>query len=127
MKKNLVSYETALLLKQKGFNEPTKFFYWSHGTSQHLLSTNLKNENFGEVNCSAPTIDEVRQWLADKHKIYIEMVCQLLRKNTNTIQDIQYRWGAICMNQNIYKVADNYASWDESLREAVETIVKDII
>ena len=120
MKQKVVSYKTAMALKAKGFNEPTEFCYWGRETSLHMIAPHFTNESLGEGKCSAPTIDEVRQWLADKHEIFIELIYYFrYQKSKNGF----YRWGAIMMKKNNYRVAENCAQWDDSLRDAVETIV----
>lgn len=124
MKNNIVSYETALLLKQKGFNQSTEFYYRQRETSLHMVSSTLKNKNLGEGDCSAPTINELRQWLADEHEIYIELVYNFRKQKQ---KDHCYRWGAIMEKKHIYKVAENCNGWNESLKEAVETIVRDYL
>ena len=73
MNQKVVSYETAMALKAKGFNEPTEFCYWRRETGLYMIAPHLTNERLGEGKCSAPKMDEVRQWLFNKHKILIEI------------------------------------------------------
>lgn len=71
-----VSYETAQLLKQKGFAVPVRTFYnpkyrgekVSDGTA--LINYNADPED-GSVLCSAPTLQMACKWLREVHKLHI--------------------------------------------------------
>lgn len=74
-----VSYETAKLLKEKGFDIECDYLYvngnivraqgfgynWNKGET---IFTDYKNE------CSAPTLQIAMKWLREKHKITIGIV-----------------------------------------------------
>ena len=73
-----VSFETAKLLKEKGFDVECDYFYvdgelvrarggacnWNYGET---LYTDYKNE------CSAPTLQTVMKWLREVYNIHIEV------------------------------------------------------
>lgn len=71
-----VSYETAQLLKQKGFAVPVRTFYnpkyrgekVSDGTA--LINYNADPED-GSVLCSAPTLQMACKWLREVHYLHI--------------------------------------------------------
>lgn len=71
-----VSFETAQLLKQKGFAVPVRTFYnpkyrgekVSDGTA--LINYNADPED-GSVLCSAPTLQMACKWLRNVHNIII--------------------------------------------------------
>ena len=92
MKQKVVSYKTAMALKAKGFNEPTEFCYWGRETSLHMIAPHLTNESLGEGKCSAPTTDEVRQWLKDKHHILIEIPFRVVRQRYFVCRILLFIW-----------------------------------
>ena len=53
MKDEIVSFETAMLLKEKGFNEPCSYYY----------------EDDELYKCTAPTQSLAQKWLRDTHHI----------------------------------------------------------
>lgn len=85
----IVSFELAMLAKEKGFDLLCIYAYCEankRDSIDHILCTNSnpfgvyqipKNWNQGyQTRCSAPTLDEVQKWLREKHKIHIEIVVQ---------------------------------------------------
>ena len=71
MKEQLISFETAKLAKEKGFDEKCLFFYT--GDSKELKQINLKGiSNSDTISfCSAPTQSLLSKWLREKHGIDI--------------------------------------------------------
>lgn len=78
IEEDYVSFETAKLLKEKGFDAECDYFYvdgelvraqgcaynWNKGET---LFTDYKNE------CSAPTFQLVMKWLREVHHIFIDI------------------------------------------------------
>lgn len=128
MKQKVVSYKTAMALKAKGFNEPTEFCYWGRETSLHMIAPHLTNESLGEGKCSAPTYDEVRQWLYDKHKILIEIPLTVKPKKLDSIIsyiEYNYTWGYYVTKDNArYTSASRFFMWDTALKSAIDYIVE---
>ena len=61
-----VSFETAKLLKEKGFDERCFSFYWSDGSldaNSHDKKTNLRNST--SSNPVAPTLQMAMKWLRE--------------------------------------------------------------
>ena len=71
MKEQLISFETAKLAKEKGFDEKCLFFYT--GDSKELKQINLKGiSNSDTISfCSAPSQSLLQKWLREKHGIDI--------------------------------------------------------
>ena len=67
MIEQLVSFETAKLAREKGFNEPTIHFYTPDGT---CLSCEYL---YSYYECEAPTQSLLQKWLRDIHKILVEV------------------------------------------------------
>lgn len=77
-----VSFETAKLLKEKGFDEPCSHIYRNDG--MHLYCgdarlTTLTNTEIDEpqdwvsetFTCACPTLQMAMKWLREVHKIFI--------------------------------------------------------
>lgn len=73
MKEQLISFETAKLAKEKGFNIATSHGYYRHGTEEDfrelLLWVNAeeKEPEFG----FAPTQALLQKWLREIHSTYV--------------------------------------------------------
>ena len=127
MKQKVVSYKTAMALKAKGFNEPTEFCYWGRETSLHMIAPHLTNESLGEGKCSAPTYDEVRQWLKDKHNILIEIPMLIEQKKSDGIVlyvEYYYTFGYVKIGGINYSSTRRFICWDNALTAAINFIVE---
>lgn len=127
MKQKVVSYKTAMALKEKGFNEPTEFCYCGRETSLHMIAPHLTNESLGEGKCSAPTIDEVRQWLKDKHNIYIEIPLDVERKMDGGVVlyvEYYYNFGYVKVGGVNFLSSRRFICWDNALTAAINFIVE---
>lgn len=84
MEEDYVSFETAKLLKEKGFNEVCRAFWkeWDgqimlcHCSSGHVFEWchNSMLENYNdeeETNIAAPTLQMAMKWLREMHNIHI--------------------------------------------------------
>ena len=130
MKQKVVSYKTAMALKAKGFNEPTEFCYWGRETSLHMIVPHLTNENLGEGKCSAPTIDEVRQWLKDKHQILIEIPFRMVRQKAEDIVlyvEYYYSFTYVKLGDIGFSSGTRFFDWDTAITAAINFIVENEI
>lgn len=73
MEDQLISFETAKLAKEKGFDEWCANGYNIHSTVDKHKLQEIKNKNSGVMYISAPTQSLLQRWLREKHKIYIEL------------------------------------------------------
>lgn len=127
MKQKVVSYKTAMALKAKGFNEPTEFCYWGRETSLHMIAPHITNESLGEGKCSAPTMDEVRQWLKDKHSILIEIPFRIVRQKTGDIVlyvEYYYSFTYVRLGDVGFSSGTRFFDWDTALTAAINFIVE---
>jgi hypothetical protein len=114
-----ISFETAKLAKEKGFNIPTISYYTPEGyctESEGYQTERLEESNWNdgqgsyptspeEVDCSAPTQSLLQKWLREKHKIHIEpQHSWLLDENEKTKDDVVW-W---------YYIYPNYPHGDRS-------------
>ena len=70
-----VSFETAKLLKEKGFNEPIQYFY-KFDSKELYRGTVFTNTQVGDKFYNAPTLQMTMKWLREVHNLFIEMHIQ---------------------------------------------------
>ena len=123
-----VSFETAKLLKERGFNETCRAFWkvWNgetnlcHCNSSHTFeychNSMLEQYNDAEeTNIAAPTLQMAMKWLREVHNIFIEIsVDEMLKDNG-------YQWA---LYYNSIKEIMPYANWEKSYEEACEAAIK---
>lgn len=127
MKQKVVSYKTAMALKAKGFNEPTEYCYWGRETSLHMIAPHLTNESLGGGKCSAPTMDDVREWLKYKHQILIEIPLDVENKKDGGIvlyEEYYYTFGYVKVGRLIYTSSRRFVCWENALTAAINYIVE---
>ncbi len=119
-----VSFEVAKLLKEKGFDEPTFWFYVGDGT-KYLAHKTLNGDWYRR-----PTLQMTMKWLREEKKIGIEV---------NTIFDLDddnkwyYEYG-FCIFQlsgTFKKIAecdyDGYKTYEEACEEAIRYTLENLI
>lgn len=73
-----VSFETAKLLKEKGFDESTSMVYMSYGDLCKLNRyDSIRNSNYNDITknyfeYTAPTLQMAMKWLREKHNLHID-------------------------------------------------------
>lgn len=116
-----VSFESAKLLKEKGFDAECDYFYvdgqlvraqggacnWNSGET---LFTDYKNE------CSAPTLQMAMKWLREKHKITID----ILFKEDRIYYEIHYN------NEFVFGI-DTPESYEKVCDEAIKYCLKILV
>ena len=111
IKEDYVSFETAKLLKEKGFNEPCLMCYTSDkklGNYGHYNS--YKNSDVFSL--TAPTIQMAMKWLREVHHLFI---------NIEPLTGIKYTWSIWFMNES--KEAESSLVYD-TYKEACEAAIK---
>ena len=63
-----VSFETAKLLKEKGFDEPCVYVY------RHDCSEDIWDADKEDIACQKPTLQMAMKWLRESHNINIDIV-----------------------------------------------------
>ena len=120
-----VSFETAKLLKEKGFDEPCEGFYVNSGVLSHTLS-NANNSKWNEDKStigyiSAPTQQMALRWLREVHYIFIEIWF-------NTEPEHMYCDAGIygLGNERKKKIKD-LSSYEEAVEAALKYTLKNLI
>jgi hypothetical protein len=79
-------FETAQLLKEKGFDVPC-LAHWFIGTNKHfVISTTPQNWNEVKTDLSwlsCPTLQMAMKWLREVHELYIEVSLSCDREDKN--------------------------------------------
>jgi hypothetical protein len=73
MQHQVISYKTALLAKEKGFNEESSDWYDEEQNTHHHLVTSARNAGLTGKKCVAVSQDLLQKWLRITHKILVEV------------------------------------------------------
>ena len=129
-----VKNPVAKLLKQKGYNEPCKYFYDgdSNKTVECLPHTSI-NELNGDIDI--PTIDEVRWWLYKNHGIWIQVTVNDMWVGNKKSYTAKFNSEVVSQNRN-FKVRslictkiriEPYDCPIEAYEAAIEYILNNLI
>lgn len=128
-----VSFETAKLLKEKGFNEICEMFYCKphEGYMRNTKRNEWWNSDLREdMSCTCPTLQMAMKWLREEKKIGIEV---------NIIFDLDddnkwyYEYGfCILQLSGTYKKFaecdyDGYKTYEESCEAAIKYCLENLI
>jgi hypothetical protein len=119
MKDQIISFQTAILANEKGFNIET-------GELNYMLEGDLTGKRGASINCSkyvkSSTQSLLQKWLREVHNIYVDSYHDLTADGKN----IQYytSWGFLQQkdnngNQNMNGWYDEYNDW-KTYEEALE-------
>jgi len=126
MKEELITYETAVLAKEKGFNEPCMDYCWSDKTliqSAIGSCTNgipFKQEQFKDISrkkrvytICIPTQSLLQRWLREEHNLNV--YC-------NPIEDDSHKWYNNIASHNPPFTGTYEEALEVGLYEALKTI-----
>ena len=125
-----VSFETAKLLKEKGFNEPCYCFYKIENEDNILIETcidssNSELEKENEFICySAPTLQMAAKWLRETYNLF-PVIEPFLTEETKP----KY-WVYVIWNNNIPKYMQsklNYYTPEEALESTIKYCLENLI
>ena len=115
MKEELVSFETAKLLIEKGFDISLNMFY-RHGKLQTFVEDNY---NLGiEELCSAPTQSLAQKWLREKHNIHVEIYKIPVTNEGNMYGCYVCRWIDRVQSNSVYE--SYFKTYEEALEEGLK-------
>jgi hypothetical protein len=112
-----VSFETAKLLKEKGFDEPVLKFYDHKGEVAELYYRPQNKSITGDT-YKCPTLQMAMKWLRDVHKMYMYVAHDSM-ENT---------WFARVYND--YKTlsdVDNQSTYEEACESAIRYCLENLI
>lgn len=122
MAEDYVSFETAKLLKEKGFMEGAivKFFasgYDSKGNILDIRDTELKDY-------PRPTIQMVMKWLREEKGIAVVPILRSISDNKKFLWDIEI---AVAKTNEIYRQGWIYESYERACEVAIQYSLKNLI
>ena len=116
-----VSFETAKLLKEKGFDEACLTLY-REGELVHS-GYYLDNKQLDEDNITAPTLQMAMKWLREEHNIAINI-------GWGEIFEDKFQWWCIILNYkdgSILRESEYYATYEEAAEAAIKYCFKHLI
>ena len=119
-----VSFETAKLLKENGFDVYVRSFYDADDMSaQHneaLWNWNLNKENY---RFSAPTIQMTMKWLREMHNRYVEICID----KAHNFKDIVFRPAIYDKSLDCLWESDNFPTYEEACEAAIKYCLENLI
>ena len=121
MTDDYVSFETARLLKEAGFDCPCiEYYTLEEGKIHGWADAEPYNQNEYKYYYSRPTLSLAAKWLREENNIYVEVICKFTcwkfsLINLNPVCIIKLTAGSF----NTYEEA-----LEEGLKEALERICK---
>ena len=116
-----VSFETAKLLKERGFDESTIMRYDSNGEissdGRYGHYNSLKKFDF----ISAPTLQMAMKWLRDIHGLFIHI--DVIREASCWLADIQDIKGDV----SIYSVENEFPNYEQACEAAIKYCLENLI
>ena len=136
MEEQLISFETAKLAKEKGFNIPVRYGVYGKNmklTENHGWEKNkkleLRNWNTPKAKSySIPTQSLLQKWLREEHGIFI----LITNKRGESPMSFYYYWLAYKCGEVKYekvgmsKTGCKISSYERALRQALKAALKSI-
>ena len=126
-KEAYVSFETAKLLKKKGFDENTLMVYMSYGD---LCKCNrydsIRNSNYNDITknyfeCTAPTHQMAMKWLREIYGIDI-----VIEISDPSVNDRKYYCVIWDKNNDSY-ILDLFDSYEDAVEAAIKYCLENLI
>ncbi len=123
-----VSFETAKLLKEKGFDEECSCFYNNidYGTPGLEVDGRLyyKNSALDDEEYAAPTLQMVMKWLREAHNIFIGIsVCERYENQMDVETKVMFFFELLSLKDK--QIIDRYSQeYVHTYEEACEAAIK---
>ena len=119
-----VSFETAKLLKDKGFDEPCLYYYFSDGRIGKRKG--LKDRNCSSVNTfSMPTLQMAMKWLREKHLLHIPIDMMNGGRWEYEIDDIGVPFDGGVLPK--YYCDKTFSIYEEAVEDAIKYCLENLI
>lgn len=135
-----VSFELAKLLKEKGFDTPTFYYYENEKLVEPYLENGSSTDTEFRVDLSdlkeyfnkwsktvsAPTVVEVVMWLYEKHGIWISVECDCYAELWFSKLSVasEKNWDNIDLRHEIISAAKKFPNEHNSPTEAYEAAIE---
>jgi len=127
MKEDFVTYELAVKLKEKGFNDECHAYYEPLKHCLNLSRVFKKNSLAENYNCiTAPTISQVLKWLREEKKIYIE-IWWLTQHTTKNLKGFQFVVTPLCENPQRETDLELYCDYETAAIKGIEYVIDNLI
>ena len=126
-----VSFETAKLLKEKGFNEKAKSYFTDDGLAGYMFGIGQKsNSELEDCFYCRPTLQMAMKWLRENHNIHITSVPNGIGENVfymSIYRKYDYGWTHIsdCLDEE-YKEAEFHTP-EEACEAAIKYCLENLI
>lgn len=129
IKERYCSYEVAMLLKEKGFDELCENIYFDKGLMDFVPymfdddERYVKNSDFPDsylVDATAPTHQMTIDWLREVHKIFIEISVSIDLNG-------DYHYSYSVLDKSCKYLRKGYTSFDWTYKDTVEEALKYVL
>ena len=124
-----VSFETARLLKEKGFNEKV-ICYYDDGGSLNLnkfVEFQCCNQGYGSSVFAAPTLQMVMKWLREVHNICITIYPDKAKGYEAVLYDTKDNVEIILQSFGVYGSHIFGDSYEEACEAAIKYCLENLI
>jgi len=128
-KEDYVSFKTAKLLKEKGFDVYVRSYYEKYKTKEEpCIYESPWNWNISSLRYSAPTLQMAMKWLREVHKIGVFPTTYSIMRG----DDVVYVYDAIIINLSDHTLMTEELelekdSYEESTEAAIKYCLENLI
>lgn len=128
MEDQIVSFETAKLAKEKGFDEflPTYYTHVKADPSVQIDDKWFRNSQFPETSyrlCSAPTQSLLQRWLRDKYKLHVFV----MPYDDKELQQLLFENKLVDKDFNEFSSFNFTHTYEECLEEALQLSLNELL
>jgi hypothetical protein len=127
MKEELITYETAILAKEKGFNwETNRYFYLDQLSEFDEYDATMVNHNSSDQTSvdymSAPTQSLLQKWLRDVHNIHVSPLMYINKK-----KELKWRFDLTTVSPYYSSIDKRSTKIRDTYEEALEVALYDAL
>ena len=124
-----VSFETAKLLKEKGFDDvPVYTYYLSYGGFSLAPMAVTNKDLYAHGHIAAPTLQMAMKWLREVHNIFIDISS---RFSKNADKDVCFSYSCkklIDTYKSSYEIGDGEGlNYEQACESAIKYCLKNLI
>ena len=120
-----VSFETAKLLKEKGFDEPCAWLYDNQGRKEYVSAYHLPwpNSELEEDEWSCCTLQMAMKWLREVHNRFIEICTD----RAHNFKYIVFRPAIYDKELDCLWESDNFSTYEQACEAAIKYCLENLI
>lgn len=123
-----VSFETAKLLKNKGFDGVTEKYYLKYKGEYILVSRGTAEHPDSSID--VPTLQMAMKWLREVHSLYVDISFNRFNKtyHFNIVQYYQYdNKNKPYIEQTFYVLDNMFDSYEKAIESAIKYCLENLI